>query len=47
MDTNAKEIVTDMYGNTKGTYCTFNRVYQVSLPYKTELAKFKKKLLPF
>ena len=48
MDTNGKETVTDMYGSTRGTVCTIDRVYHVSLPHKTELAKFKKEeLRPF
>ena len=47
MHTNGKETVTDMSGDTKGTDCTINCVYHVSLPYKTELAQFKRSCLPF
>ena len=43
MHTNGKETVTDKSGDTKGTDCTINCVYHVSLPYKTELAEVKKK----
>ena len=47
MDTNGKETATDMEGDTEGTDCTINCVYHVSLPYKTELARFKKELPSF
>ena len=48
MDTNGKETVTDVHGSTKGTDCTISHVYYISLPHKTEPAKFKKEeLLPF
>ena len=46
MNTDGKEIVTAVKGSTKGTDCTINHVYQNLLPHKTELAEFKKELLP-
>ena len=42
MDTNGKETVTDVHGSTKGTGCTVNCVYHISLPHKAGLAKLKK-----
>ena len=42
MDTNGKQIVTDKVF----TDCTLYCVHYVSLPHKTELAKFKSKELP-
>ena len=47
MDTSGKETVTDIQGSTKGTDSAINQMYHVSLPYKTQLAKFKKELPSF